>query len=73
MDRYKITCCLGCVDRQPLCHGVCEKYKTQKAEYEATKEKQNKQKAVRAGLDASLYASVERTAKRTHYRDRKGK
>ena len=73
MDRYKITCCFGCVDRQPLCHSVCERYKQQKAEYDATKEEQNRKKAIAAGLDANLYASVERTAKRTHYRDRKGK
>ena len=73
MDRYKITCCWCCPDRMPGCHGSCDKYKAEKAEYEATMEKQNKQKAIQAGLDASLYASVERTAKRTNYRERKGK
>lgn len=73
MDRYKITCCFCCPDRIPGCHGTCEKYKTEKAEYEATKAAQDKAKAIRTGLDASLYASVERTAKRTNYRDRKGK
>lgn len=73
MDRYKITCCWCCPDRIPGFHGTCEKYKAEKAEYEATKEKQNKQKAIKAGLDESLYKSVERTAKRTNYRERKGK
>lgn len=73
MTRFKITCCKDCPDRIPGCHGSCEKYKQEKAEYDATMEEQNRKKAVKAGLDASLYASVERTAKRTHYRDRKGK
>ena len=73
MARYRITSCNQCPDRTPGCHGSCERYKQQKAELEATKEEHNKQKAIQAGLDAALYESVNRTAKRTGYRDRKGR
>jgi hypothetical protein len=40
---------------------------------DATNEEQNRKKAIKAGLDASLYERVERTAKRTHYRENKRK
>ena len=73
MSRFKITCCMDCPDRIPGCHGYCERYKQQKTELEATKEEQNKKRAIQAGLDASLYDRVERTAKRTHYRENKRK
>lgn len=74
MDRYKIDCCTkDCPDRSGVCHGTCKEYKKQRAELDETNKKQNQKKKIKAGLDANLYASVERTAKRTNYRDRKGK
>ena len=32
------TPCLDCQDREPGCHGKCDKYKTWKAQYEAEKD-----------------------------------
>lgn len=34
---HKIKCCLGCRERKEGCHGKCEKYKSEKAFYEAMK------------------------------------
>lgn len=54
--RLKIDCCWGCPDRQadPNCHGYCEKYKQQKAEYDETMaEKKKKEK-----VDKDLYSQM---------------
>lgn len=69
MSRYKITCCMGCTDRHPGCHGSCDEYKQQKAEYDETKAEKDKRKAIEAGLDSCLYSSVHRIARRTNYRE----
>ena len=55
--------CKGCPKRTPGCHDSCEKYQHEKAEYEAMKAKLQKEKAVRAGLDAQR----RRVAARSNY------
>ena len=73
MARQKITCCFNCPDRTPGCHGYCDKYKQQRAEYDATKAEYDKQKAIEIGLDTFLYGSTRRTARKKNYRDNKRK
>ena len=42
--------CNGCANRTPGCHNKCEKYQKEKAEYDARKEKANKDKAIQQSL-----------------------
>jgi hypothetical protein len=58
-----ITCCKDCHDRFPGCHGSCEKYKKQRAEYDALKRPFVEKGMVRQGLEDEKYRSVERAYK----------
>ena len=54
--RLKIDCCWGCPDRvaDPNCHGYCDTYIQQKAEYDETMaEKKKKEK-----VDKDLYSQM---------------
>jgi hypothetical protein len=70
MTRYRITCCMGCPDRFPGCHGTCEVYKTQRAEYEATMAEVKQKEYVRKGLDGLLLDTIERTNRRIRRKGR---
>ena len=68
MARYKITCCLGCVDRNPGCHSVCEKYIQQRAELDASKAEERKKHSVEVGLNECLSASIHKYSKKNNRR-----
>ena len=66
--RTKIDCCHKCPDRvaDPNCHGYCEKYKRQKAEYEETKAEMDKQAKIQNGLSGQ---SIDGVGKATHHKN----
>lgn len=49
-EPHKITCCKDCPDRYPGCHGKCEKYISQRAEYDKLKEERRKKAEISQGL-----------------------
>ena len=55
--------CQGCPERTPGCHDHCEKYKAEKAEYEARKEEINKEKKVRYSVNAQKYDAIGKAVK----------
>lgn len=64
MARYKIECCYKCPNRHAECHSTCERYKTQKAEYDATMTEVKKKEDVQKDLKGFLIENIERTNKR---------
>jgi hypothetical protein len=70
MARYKIECCRDCPDRFPGCHGQCEKYRKERAEYDETMAEKKKEIDVKNGLDGFLYNSIERTNRQINYRSK---
>ena len=70
MARFKISCCRDCPDRHPCCHGHCEKYIQERAEYDETMAQKRKETDIRNGLNSVLYDSIERTNKYIHYRNK---
>lgn len=59
-----IYCCKDCHDRSPGCHGSCEKYITQKAEYDTLKRQYAEKGMVRQGLEDQKYRVIEKAYKR---------
>ena len=47
MGWQKVTVCKDCTDRHVGCHVTCEKYKEQKAKWDAELDEINKQKLLR--------------------------
>lgn len=73
MARYKIDCCTpDCPNRHGECHGTCEKYKTQRAELDATNEEIIKQKEIKRNLDGFVASGIDRYRKRIHNKNRFG-
>ena len=70
MARFKIDCCRDCPDRHPCCHGHCEKYIRERAEYDATMAEKRKETDLRNGLNGFMYDSIERTNKHINYRNK---
>lgn len=71
MARYKIDCCKkDCPERSGECHGTCERYKTQRAEYEVTMEEEKKKGDIRRGLVNQKCHNIERIYKRCHLKGR---
>lgn len=64
----KITCCYQCPDRFPGCHGSCEKYIQQKADFDKVKAEARKKKDIEAGLISSLCDRIHRSVKKNHHR-----
>ncbi len=65
MARYKIDCCQpDCPSRSGECHSTCEKYRTQRAEYEATMAEEKKKGAVQRGLNQQFSDSLTKMNKR---------
>lgn len=65
-----ITCCKNCVhpQRHPGCHGTCEQYLKEKAEYEKQKEYAKAHKTVMLtnyDFDEIAYASSKRHKRRS--------
>ena len=57
MSAYNFSC-KGCTDRTPGCHGHCERYQKEKAEWDAIKEKQNRANAIRCGLNEQTFKAI---------------
>lgn len=70
MARYKIDCCHNCPEREPGCHGICQKYKEQRAEFEETMAEVKKKHSVQKGLSNALFDNIERTNKRLNRKGR---
>lgn len=66
--RTKIDCCWDCPDRQadPNCHGYCERYLRQKAEYEETKAAKDQKAQVESGLSGQMLTMIN---KASHHRN----
>ena len=66
--RLKIDCCWGCPDRQadPNCHGYCDTYIQQKAEYDETKAAMDEQAKLKNGLAGQ---SINAVGKAMHNRN----
>ena len=56
--------CKGCAERTPGCHGHCEKYLKAKAEWDAMKEKENREKAIRYGLNEQAFNAIGKAVRR---------
>jgi hypothetical protein len=67
-ERYRITCCKDCPDRYPCCHGKCEKYIQQKAEYDAQKAESMKKFEIAAGLYEQKCNGIQKTTRYRNYR-----
>jgi hypothetical protein len=68
MPTVKITCCKDCATRHPACHGTCEKYLQQRAEFDEWKEEQRKQDEIKKGLDAFRYDGISNICRNRIYR-----
>lgn len=73
--KCSITCCKDCTDREPGCHGICETYLKQKAEYDAQKAEARKRLDVISGLNETRCDTIYKTTKWRTYRGkyRKGR
>ena len=67
---HTITCCFECPDRHPGCHGTCEKYKQQRAEWDAKRAEQKKNQEAQRELNGFYYDSVHKNTKRNNYRSK---
>lgn len=56
--------CKGCENRHPGCHSECEKYKAEKAAWDAQQAKIRKAKAVEDGLNHHLINTMYKNSKR---------
>ena len=70
--RANINCCYKCPDRvaDPNCHSTCEKYLTQKAEWDETREQIAKQKKIDGEITGTILRGVHQ---RQHTKHRKGR
>ena len=69
-ERYRITCCKNCPDREPGCHGKCEKYKQQREEYDAEKAETMKKFETACGLYEQRCHSIYKISARRKYQNR---
>lgn len=69
-EQRVITCCKDCQERYPACHGHCEKYIQQRAEYDAAKAEYMKQVKVQRGLNESLNDTMYKYTKRINCRSK---
>ena len=63
-----ITCCKDCTDRYPGCHAKCEKYISQRAEYDRIKAEHKKKAMISNGLYEEKCNTIHRTTKWGVYR-----
>lgn len=61
--RYEFSC-HGCDKRTPGCHGSCETYKQERAEYDAKKAEIDNKKAIRDGTYKQREVAVARAIRR---------
>ena len=52
--RSSIKCCKDCTERHELCHSHCEKYKSEKAEWEIQKAEMRKKQEVEQNVTGDL-------------------
>lgn len=65
---HNIPCCFERPDRIPGCHATCEKYKQQRAEYDAKRAEHKKKTDVQRGLSEYHYDGIHKTTRRRIYR-----
>ena len=63
--------CKDCENREPSCHGRCEKYKAEKAKYDERKERKRKQADIASGLKDQKMQGVNKALKRYGHSKRK--
>ena len=68
MARYKIECCKDCPDRHPGCHGHCERYKKERAEYDETMSAKRHEADIEKGLTSAQFSYCHKTNKHIIYR-----
>ncbi len=68
--RTKIDCCHNCPDRQadPNCHGFCETYLQQKAEYDETRAEAREIYEINHGITNQMIDSFLKVQKRRNKR-----
>ena len=69
-ERFNITCCKDCTDRHPGCHGKCEKYIQQRADYDAQKAEARKKYDIACGLYEQRSDSIYKLTERKRYQNR---
>lgn len=69
-QRRIITCCKDCTDRFPGCHGSCEKYKEQRAQYDEAKAEVMKYFNVSCGLSEQKIRSAHKVTRYRNYRSK---
>lgn len=67
MSNYKFSC-RGCTERKPGCHGSCEKYLAEKAEYDQLKQEERRKYEVEYGIIHQSIQAVEKATKRNKKR-----
>lgn len=67
-ERRVITCCKDCPDRYPGCHGQCEKYKAERAVYDAQKKAFMEKYEVQSRLSQQTFDTIHKTRKHINYR-----
>lgn len=65
-----IFSCKGCEKRYPGCHAVCETYKQEKAELDASKEEMRKMLAVNRGINGQRFDCYHKVMKKQNYRSK---
>ena len=63
-----IKCCYKCQDRVVGCHATCEKYITEKAEWDKTAATIRKNRDLENEINSSIIDSIKRKEKRKHRR-----
>lgn len=60
-----ISCCKGCVTpkRHPGCHGLCQEYRDEKAEYDRRKAEYYKDDQIRSAIYTERYKKVNHSLK----------
>lgn len=63
-----IFSCMGCENRYPGCHAVCETYKQEKAELDKSKEEMRKVLAINRGIKSQKFDGIQKAMKKQHSR-----
>ena len=65
-----VTCCYGCVapKRSPYCHSTCQEYLEARAEHEKEKEKLDRVRDTKCGIQNQKYARVYAAVRKRRYK-----
>lgn len=69
-ERRIITCCKDCPDRYPGCHGKCEKYIKERADYDAKRAEARKKYNIASGLAEQRFDGIRKVTDRRNYRNK---